>query len=273
MRNFLHTFRDILLILLCNIIGLMLGGIWLDSWEVNQFVLPLHFLLGPMIQLVIFLLGFHLLKRKVFYDKFETISFPPVFLRRYFYYALGLLLLCAAGTFLIGGRLVFPYMDYYLFAQNLASLMGTVFIAPFIEEIIFRVVMISQISKRYTVKAGVIVSSLLFGAVHLMNGKLSVLSAVQLIIAGSLMGLLLSLVYLKEKSVWASFTIHALYNGVGSIIPVTTEVTPDWPVAFILKTNHPIITGGQYGADCSIANIIAYVIMIFVLLKLLQRQE
>lgn len=251
----------------------MIGGIWLDSWEVNKFVFPLHFLIGPIIQLVVFLLGFHLLKRKIFCDEFETVVFPPIFFKKYFYYALGLLLLCAIGALLIGGKLTFPQINNYLFAQNFASLIGTVFIAPFIEEVIFRVVIISQIAKRYNVKTGVIVSSLLFGAVHLMNGRLNVFSAIQLIIAGTLMGLILSLVYVKEKSVWACFTIHSLYNCLGSIIPVDTQVTPDWPIAFILKTDNPFITGGQYGIDCSIVNIIAYIIMIFVLIKLIHKQS
>ena len=75
--------------------------------------------------------------------------------------------MCAIGALLIGGKLTFPQINNYLFAQNSASLIGTVFIAPFIEEVIFRVVIISQIAKRYNVKTGVIVSSLLFGAVHL----------------------------------------------------------------------------------------------------------
>lgn len=273
MKYFLQTCRDIFLILLCNIIGLMAGGIWLDSWEVNKFVLPLHFFAGPIIQLVVFLFGFHFLKRKIFYDKFETVVFPPCFLKKYFYYAFGLLILCAMGTLLIGGKFVFPQMDNYLFAQNIASLIGTVLISPFIEEIIFRVVIISQISKRYSVKAGVIVSSLLFGVVHLMNGQLSVLSAIQLIIAGTLIGIFLSLVYVKENSVWASFTIHSLYNGVGSIIPVDTQVTSDWPIEFVLKTDNAFVTGGQYGIDCSLVNIIAYIIMIFILMKLIQKQK
>ena len=226
-----------------------------------------------MIQLAVFLFGFRLLKRKVFCDEFETVAFPPRFLKIYVYYAFGLLLLCVVGTLLIGGKFVFPQMDNYLFAQNIASLIGTVFISPFIEEIIFRVVIISQIAKRYSMKAGVIVSSLLFGAVHLMNGALSVSSAVQLIAAGTLMGILLSLIYVKENSVWASFTVHALYNGVGSVFPVDTQVTPDWPIEFILKTDNSFVTGGQYGIDCSIVNIVAYSIIIFVLIKLIQRKK
>lgn len=87
------------------------------------------------------------------------------------------------------------------------------------------------------------------------------------------MGLFLSLVYVKENSVWACFVIHAFYNGIGSIIPVDTQVTPDWPIVFILKTDNAFITGGQYGTDCSIVNMIAYIIMIFVLMKLIYKQR
>lgn len=273
MKRFTQTFRDVLVILLLAIVGLMIGGIWLDSWEINRFVLPMHFFFGPIIEFTVFCFGFRLLKRKFMYDENETVFFPPVFHIRYFYYAFGLLGLCGIGSIVVGGQFAFPKMDEYLFSQNVASLLGVCIIAPIVEEIVFRVVILNQIAKRYNLKSGIIISSLLFGAVHLMNGGLDLFSAIQLIVSGTLMGMLLSLIYLKENSVWACFTVHALYNGIGSIIPTDIKIVPDWPIQFILESDNALITGGQYGIDCSLMNIIAYIIMIVIILVLIRKKE
>lgn len=214
MKRFCSTFKDIILILLLTIFSMMIGGFWLDSWEVNEFVLPLHYFCSPIIELIVFLFGFKLLKKKIYHDEYSSVEFPPIFHKRYFIYAFSLILLCYIGAFLLGGKFVFPKLDNYLFAQNAASLLGAIIIAPFIEETVFRVVILTQTAKRYNLKVGIIVSALLFGAVHLMNGNLDFVSAIQLIIGGTLMGILLDVVYVKENTIWAGYIIHALYNAI-----------------------------------------------------------
>ncbi|WP_414467644.1 hypothetical protein [Ligilactobacillus saerimneri] len=42
-------------------------------------------------------------------------------------------------------------------------------------------------------------SALIFGAVHLMNGSLDWISAIQLVIAGTVMGMLLNTIYISKK--------------------------------------------------------------------------
>ena len=275
MKKFLLCVRDVFLILLLTLVSMMVGGIWLDSWEINNIALPLHYFFAPIIYLILFLVGFRCIKGKVFHDSFRAVSFPPSFSKRYFGYAFGLLVLCAVGDILVGGKFIFPKIDTYLFAQNIASFLGTFLIAPLIEEIVFRVVILTQIAKRYGIFTGITVSSLLFGAVHLMNGRLDFLSAIQLVLSGTLMGILLSIMYVSEKTVWASFTIHALYNGIGSIIPIVTAsetIIPDWPIYFVLRNDNQLITGGQYGIDCSLFHNIAYIIIIIIMLVSLHKK-
>lgn len=114
--------------------------------------------------------------------------------------------------------LLFSEIDTYLFAQNAASFLGTFLISPIIEEIVFRVMTLTQIAKRHGIITGIVVSSLLFGAVHLMYGGLDFFSTVQLIISGTLMGILLSVTYVSERTVWASFTIPILTRHIISAI-------------------------------------------------------
>ena len=56
-----------------------------------------------------------------------------------------------------------------------------------------------------------------------------------------------------------------------SFIPVSLTATPDWFVEFILKNNNKIITGGEYGIDCSLINIIAYLIIIIAIIAIVHK--
>lgn len=273
MKNFLLTVRDILLILFLTLFSMIVSGLWLPAWEINAFMLPLHYLLAPAIQLAIFIPGFHFLKKRLFHDSYDTISWPPRMRRHYFLYALLLLFLCYTGAFLSGLTVSVPMIDPYLVAQNAASLPGAFIVAPFIEETVFRGVILTQTARRFGLTAGMIVSSVLFGAAHLMNGSLGLLSAIQLILGGTLMGLLLSVLYVKEGSIWANVTVHALYNAILSLLPISTLEMSDWPIQLILNQRNPLLTGGEYGIDCSIINLIAYMTVTIVLIIAMHRHQ
>lgn len=270
MKKFIQTSGDVFLILIWTMLSMMAGGLWLDSWENNRWVLPLHDLLGPFLYLGLFLCGYHFLQKRRYGTSY--ISWPPRLKRRYFVYGIVLVVLCSAGGMLTGGRFCFPKLDGYLFAQNAAGLLGTFLIAPFIEETVFRGVILGQIAKRYGTTAGILISSLLFGAVHLMNGELDPVSMLQLVFSGTLMAILLSTVYLYEGTLWASIVVHALYNGLGSLIPLQAGTTDDWPVIFVLDSRNRILTGGEYGFDCSLISNLAYLALILFFLFLLRRK-
>lgn len=174
---------------------------------------------------------------------------------------------------LLGVRLAFPKIDGYLLAQNGASLLGAVIIAPLIEEVVFRGVIFTQLTKHYNLKVGLWGSALIFGAVHLMNGSLDWISAIQLVIAGTVMGMLLNAIYIKEKNIWASFTVHALYNMMGSLVPIGNRISPDWFMQLILKNNNRLLTGGECGIDCSLINISAYLIVMIIIVYRYKKKE
>lgn len=145
--------------------------------------------------------------------------------------------------------------------------------APFAEEIAFRGVILEQLTRYFNRWTGIIGSALLFGLVHLLNGELTLTSALQLVLSGTLMGLLLALICVKEHSIWASYTVHACYNFIGDIIPAQVSITHDWPFELIFKNSHQLITGGQYGADCSLANVGAYLLMIIAIIYLFPKTK
>lgn len=194
--------------------------------------------------------------------------------RSYLLYGIAELVLFYAGAMIIGGQFVFPKMDDYLFAQNAASFLGTFLVAPIIEELVFRGLIQGLISKNYNRFAGVIVSSLIFGSVHLMNGSLSLISALQLLVSGTFVGIMFSCIYLSTGSIWASITVHALYNGIGTLVPVDIISTNDWPIVFVLNSKSQLLTGGDYGFDCALTTVIGYIILtMFILHREYKKQK
>ncbi len=274
MKRFLKIVLQILAILLFVVLCQLPGGIWVDSWEINKFALPLHYLVASIVYFVLFILGFKCIKSR-FFEDIEIYELSKVKIHRsYLLYGIAELILFYAGAMIIGGQFVFPEMDNCLFAQNAASFLGTFLVSPIIEEVVFRGLIQGIISKNYNRYAGVLVSSLIFGAVHLMNGSLSLISAFQLIISGTLVGIMFNCIYLSTGSIWASITVHALYNGIGTLVPVDITSTNDWPVVFVLNSKSQLLTGGDYGFDCALTTIIGFIIIIvFILCREYKKKE
>ena len=88
------------------------------------------------------------------------------------------------------------------------------FFAPLVEESVFRFALASLISKNKVLF--VVVSALLFGAVHLVEGMITGDFADLLNIAYyGLLGVLLALNYLRhDENLWYPIIAHMLYNGV-----------------------------------------------------------
>ncbi|MSE05808.1 CPBP family intramembrane metalloprotease [Lactobacillus salivarius] len=268
MKKLLLTTRDIFVILLLVIFAQVITGI---SFLIHNQAYAR--IVAGVIYALVFYFGFRLLRRWLFSNTDSKI-FPPQFHVHYLSYALGLTGLILVGYLIIGFRVVKPPLSHNLFTENLASILfADSLVAPFIEEVTFRGVILHQIAARYNSVVGVVVSSLLFGSVHLMNGQLDLISAIQLVLVGTLMGILLALIYIKEQSIWASFTVHASYNLLWSLFPFQTTVSHDWPIQFILRSHQQLITGGKYGVDCSLPNIIAYTVVVVVVAYQLYRSK
>lgn len=77
------------------------------------------------------------------------------------------------------------------------------FIAPFIEEVIFRGVIFRALKKNFDIAIAIVVQGLLFGLVH-MNG-------IQVVYA-TLIGIVCGYVVYRAGSIWSGVVIHAVNN-------------------------------------------------------------
>ncbi len=261
-RKITKTVRDVASVLALLIASRLIGVYWPKTLQANFSATLAHMIWGPLVYLALVLVGFYFLNKYVFHDRFRLIGFPPRICSRYFTWGAALVGMFYTGTLATGVRLVLPSVNAQAAAQMAVSIFDTAMIAPLVEELVFRGVILPRISKRHGIWKGILISSVLFGAAHMMNGQMDAASAVQTVVNITLIGIFLSLLCLKEKSIWASFTVHAMNNLIEILLPMNTSVQHDWPVNLVLTSSRRFVTGGAYGTDTNGIYMLAAMVMI-----------
>jgi uncharacterized protein len=130
------------------------------------------------------------------------------------------LLLISPALFLASGlvddavRAVFPISDRLrqlfdeLFGGGAASFVAIVLVAPFFEELLFRGIILRGLLARMSAAKAVVLSSLLFGAMHA--------NIYQLVDAG-LFGLVLGWLYVRFRSTLPCILLHAVTNALAML--------------------------------------------------------
>ncbi len=93
--------------------------------------------------------------------------------------------------------------------SNIFSIATLVILAPVFEELIFRGIILNGLLKRYSPVLSIVVSSLLFAAVHLNPWQF---------VSAFFLGLFIGWVYLRTKSISLAIIIHA-FNNFAAILP------------------------------------------------------
>ncbi|MBQ6806341.1 MAG: CPBP family intramembrane metalloprotease [Lachnospiraceae bacterium] len=150
-----------------------------------------------------------------------------------------------------------------------AGIFATGFGAGIVEEIVFRGIIMNAVEKRFHKKAAIIAPSLLFGFVHIIGMNFNLLSCVLVIIAGTMVGIMFSLIASETKSIWNSAIVHAVWNIIiiGGILNIGTAFDEYSLYSYILETNSFVITGGEFGIESSVIAVMGYcLVSLFVVL-------
>lgn len=92
---------------------------------------------------------------------------------------------------------------YYIPSEfSLIAIITSVIIAPIAEELFFRGYVLNKLMIKGNIKKAIILSSLLFGIVHLLGG-----------INATIGGFCGALLYVKYKNLYLSMILHSSYNG------------------------------------------------------------
>lgn len=184
--------------------------------------------------------------------------------------------IAVGGLLMTKGQWVISDTD----GAKLADMVTTsVFIAGLavgtVEESVFRGVVMKALEMRWNKAVAIFVPSLAFGALHLLNGSLSIVSFIQLLFAGSIVGILFSLVTYESGNIWSAALMHSVWNMCMSsgILNIGTETSDDNLFNYVLETNSALITGGEFGAEASIISIGAYMIFTVLAVILLKKRK
>lgn len=147
---------------------------------------------------------------------YQLKSFKPRFFFPLILLALGLMIVLSECANLV--VYYFPPPQYLntlffnLFSGGLVSFIAAGVIGPFLEEVLFRGLILRGFLARYNTKRAIVLSSLLFAVFHLNIYQL---------LPAFILGIFLSWVFIKLNSLWPCIFFHAFYN---SIFVVTSTL-------------------------------------------------
>lgn len=137
------------------------------------------------------------------------------------------------------------------------------FAAGIVEEMVFRGFIMNLLDQKIGRKAAILLPSLLFGLVHIIGMDFSIVSSLQVLVAGTLVGIMFSLIALERHSVWNSAIVHVLWNIVilGGVLSIGKSLDEYSVYTYILHTDSFAVTGGEFGIESSLIAIAGYLIV------------
>lgn len=165
------------------------------------------------------------------------------------------------------------------FATTLATITSAVaffgLATGIVEEIIFRGIIMGCLEKKFNIKIAIFIPSVLFGLLHIIGNDLDFFSIIQLLIAGSIVGILFSLIAYDSNSIWNNAIVHAIWNMtiIGGILHIGKSADSSSIYNFILENKSFLFSGGDFGIEASIISISVYLIFIAVAIVCILRKE
>ncbi|MEL0537227.1 type II CAAX endopeptidase family protein [Staphylococcus debuckii] len=255
--NTLKIIGTILLLFVVVVLAQNIGIVW-HALHLHSFKYILHGITYLVVALLLFkLVANKVYKRNLAYFRITRFKFIKVCV------LLGLLLPIVVMSFyliFIPGHWVVTDLksnqEYSAMLIEIFFLGGIV--APIVEEMMFRGFLLKYIEKKTNIYVALGLTSVLFGAIHLVNGKLTGMSLIMLLAAGTAVGLMYGLAAYKFNTVWASIPLHMFWN-MSAVITLTDHNMEYGVIQYIIKANNTFLTGGTYGMDASGISIIGYI--------------
>ena len=130
-----------------------------------------------------------------------------------------------------------------------------------------------MLKKKWNIKAAVIVPSILFGFVHILGMNFSVGSCLLVILAGTMVGVMFSLIAIESGSVWNSGVVHAVWNIViigGGLAIGEKEYSV---MTYVLDSKLFAVTGGEFGVEASAISLVGYIIVAGMALAMIRSEK
>lgn len=140
------------------------------------------------------------------------------------------------------------------------------------EEILTRGWLMNVVGAKYKPIIGFVLSSVLFGFMHLLNPGINIVSVLNIILVGFLLGLYV----IYTNNLWGACGIHAAWNFAQGNIYGFNVSGLDIDSNSLLTFNtqgSDILTGGEFGPEASIFATVVQVIIILILIIKIKRKN
>ncbi len=157
-------------------------------------------------------------------------------------------ILWAIGTYRVTGT-----NDWFMLVESL----GMAVLSGFVEELITRGIIFRIIEESVGTWIALVLSAMLFGAMHLGNPHATVMSAAAIALEA---GLLLGASYVLTRRLWFAVGLHLAWNFTqGGIFGVAVSGTTPKGILQSTLTGPAFLSGGGFGAEASIVAVIVCV--------------
>lgn len=164
--------------------------------------------------------------------------------------------------------------DSQIFLSLSAGIVFTGIAAGFVEEMVFRGIILNLIKSRWNIKAAVLVPSVLFGFVHILGMGFSIVSCLMVLIAGTMVGIMFSMIAIESGSVWNSGIVHALWNIIisGGGLAISQSADEYSVMTYVLESKSFVLTGGEFGIEASIVSLLGYIVVTLIAICMIQKK-
>ena len=174
----------------------------------------------------------------------------------------------AVYLFFFSGKYVSSGMNSnQIFSTLSAGIVFTGIAAGFVEEMVFRGVILNLLKEKWNIKVAVLIPSVLFGLVHIIGMDFSIISSLLVLIAGTMVGIMVgimfSMVAIESGSVWNSGIVHSLWNIliIGGGLSISEKADEYSVMTYVLDSKDFVFTGGEFGIESSIIALLGYIIV------------
>lgn len=210
--------------------------------------------------------------------KVETLGMPRFSLKiRWILVAILLpVLVVAVYLLFFAGEYVSSGMDGKQIFTTLSSGIAFVGIAAgFVEEMVFRGVILNLLKSKWNLKVAVLVPSVLFGVAHIIGMDFSPISCLLVLVAGTMVGIMFSMIAIESGSVWNSAVVHAMWNIIicGGGLAIGQELDEYSVMTYVLQSKSFVLTGGEFGVESSIIALCGYGIVALFAIFLMKHKK
>ena len=144
------------------------------------------------------------------------------------------------------------------------------------EEFVFRGLIMRTLERCWNSVVAVLVPSVVFGFMHAFNKDLGLVDFLLLMVAGTSVGIMFSLIALQSGTIWSGAAVHAIWDAIiGQLIFITETADSGTVTNYLYKyellSKNIWLTGGRFGVESALPAVVGYILVSLMALALIRK--